>query len=342
MKKGVFVFRLSNELPSIAYSELRSVLVADVPIARILDKFDEFVFVDIATKDVAKVYERTSLVIEVGELIDVIDEGAVFDFIKSLKSESDYKDLCVQLDAIRGFGKKELIEALTVFLQDFGISFNKKCQNIVKIASVNGIIIAYRVLYRRRKIKFDAREPHKRPCYRPGTMKPCLARALVNLAQIPSDGTQIMLDPFCGVGGIVLEACNMNIKALCSDLDSNMVLCAKKNIEFFNCTNNIEVLLADATKTFLKSLSVDAIVTDPPYGRQSIPRGSSLKKLIEGFISNAIDILRSRRRMVFAVPIEFEDYVDALLTDYGFSVAEKHLNMVHGSLTRVIYVAVKT
>jgi tRNA G10 N-methylase Trm11 len=46
--------------------------------------------------------------------------------------------------------------------------------------------------------------------------------------------------------------------------------------------------------------------------------------------------------MVFAIPIEFEDYVDALLSDYGFSVAEKHLNMVHGSLTRIIYVAVKT
>ena len=196
----------------------------------------------------------------------------------------------------------------------------------------------YEVIYRRREAKFLNREPHLRPCYRPGTMKPLLARALVNIAKVSSKKHDHLLDPFCGVGGIALEACNMGIQVTCTDIDRRMVNCAKINSVSYGCENVMEFIETDSLYSVFRSGTFNAVVTDPPYGIQTFPRSQTLSNLIERFISNSYDTIKKGGHIVFAVPLHLEDFVDRALHSLGTNILEKHLNRVHGSLTRIIYV----
>jgi tRNA (guanine10-N2)-dimethyltransferase len=339
--KGVFVFRLSNELFSLALSEVKSILFADAIESKIVNRIDEFLLIHTDLDTALNLCNRSSLIIEMGPLINIVNEDDIDEIERTIKDFVHEENTCLFLDSVRGFGKDLLMLLLNAPPYNFKHRLWRKCSQPLKISFINGLAVIYKVLYRRRQQKFECREPQKRPCYRPGTMKPQLARALINLSKASIKSGHVLLDPFCGIGGIVLEACSMGISALCSDLDIRMCLCAKKNIEHFQCSDRVEVLMNDATKIGFKNHVVDAIVTDPPYGIQSIPVGASLTNLIRGFLATASDIIRSRGRAVFAVPIELEVNVDKWLADYGFEIEEKHLNMVHGSLTRVIYVVVK-
>ncbi|MEM2285525.1 MAG: RNA methyltransferase, partial [Ignisphaera sp.] len=92
----------------------------------------------------------------------------------------------------------------------------------------------------------------------------------------------------------------------------------------------------------IANLRVDGIATDPPYNIQSAPRGAkSLTDLLISFIDEASNVLRNGRYMVFATPIHIGRSIENALSESGFKIIEKHLDMVHGSLTRAIYVVKK-
>ncbi|MDK6027860.1 RsmD family RNA methyltransferase [Ignisphaera sp. 4213-co] len=334
---NVFVFKLSNELLSLALSELNSIIFADAPSSKIVKRFDEFVLIETSEVLAHHICSRASFIIEMGILKNIFDEDDIEGLSNEIKNYLDEDSVCVRFDAIRGFGK-ESIEKLSKLIEKTVWS---RCKKTIKISFVGGLAIVYEVLYRRKEAKFFDREPHKRPCYRPGTMKPQLARALVNLAKISSAKNQIMLDPFCGVGGIVLEACSMGIQSLCSDIDAKMVKCASENMKYFGCCEKVDIILADASFRNIRGLCVDAIVTDPPYGIQSTPRGFSILDLLRNFIIVSSEVLKRNGYAVFAIPIQYEVAIDMLLADQGFKIKEKHVNRVHGSLTRVIYVVKK-
>jgi len=88
-----------------------------------------------------------------------------------------------------------------------------------------------------------------------------LARALVNLA-----GTKVksVLDPCCGSGSIILEACALGLEAYGRDINPRMVGMTRKNLEHFGY--QAEVDKGDAREC---SRAVDVVVTDLPYGLYS-------------------------------------------------------------------------
>ncbi|MEM0026325.1 MAG: RsmD family RNA methyltransferase [Ignisphaera sp.] len=337
MHEKIFVFKLSNELLSIALSEFGSIIVADNLPAKTIQQIDEFLIVETDEKTAMHLSSRASLLLESGRIIDVFDEDDLRGLGNLMIDYLKRPGTCIHFDAIRGFGKESIKNLMTLLS---GLSWSR-CREIVKVAFVSGIAVIYEVMYRRKESKFLDREPHKRPCYRPGTMKPQLARALVNLARLSSVRKQIMLDPFCGVGGIVLEACSMGIHSICSDIDIKMCMCARENIKHFKCDERADVILGDAGRETIRGCSVDAVVTDPPYGIQSSPKGFGILDLLKNFIVVSSDIIKSGGYMVFAIPIQYESAIDIHLQDHGFEIKEKHINRVHGSLTRLIYVVHK-
>jgi predicted RNA methylase len=88
-----------------------------------------------------------------------------------------------------------------------------------------------------------------------------LARALVNL--VPVNAVS-MLDPCCGSGALVLEACAIGLQVFCGDINANMVNKTTENLAYFgyDCC----VIQQDARAW---QQPVDAIVTDLPYGKYS-------------------------------------------------------------------------
>lgn len=116
------------------------------------------------------------------------------------------------------------------------------------------------------------RRASQRPFFRPVSLEPRLARLAVNLAGGPLQKGAI-LDPMTGTGGFAIEAALSGRDVVALDLDAEMIVGAKSNLEWSGSTANV-FFQGDATNV-KASIPTDGpqafsgIVLDPPYGRNS-------------------------------------------------------------------------
>lgn len=176
-----------------------------------------------------------------------------------------------------------------------------------------------------------SRRPRKRPVFHPSTMQPKLARCIVNLARPTERG--ILLDPFCGVGGILLEAVAIHCRAVGADADTRMLRGARTNLAHYEA-EPFGLINADATRLPIRG--VESIVTDPPYGREASTHGRGLHALIREFLPSAHDILSREGHLCICCPSSLR--IMSIAKRAGFKLVESHLVYVHRSLTRRILV----
>ena len=179
--------------------------------------------------------------------------------------------------------------------------------------------------------QFTRRRPTLRPAFHPSTLPPALARCIVNLARTSKRGT--LLDPFCGVGGILLEAGLIGAQLVGVDIEREMIDGARRNLENSGISN-FQLMVGDARK--LPAVEVDAIATDPPYGRQATTGGVELEDLYRDALPSMAGVLKRRGYICVTSPAELE--LDELAEGAGLRTIEKHEQRVHRSLTRRIYV----
>lgn len=178
---------------------------------------------------------------------------------------------------------------------------------------------------------YESRKPHHKPFFYPGVLMPRVARALVNMA-MPHE---YLLDPFCGTGGILVEAGLIGLKVIGGDMQRKILLGAKMNLEYYNVTYSL--MYEDACRLSLRDESVDSVVTDPPYGRSAAIKAESLEYMLSGSMKEIYRVLKKNKRAVFVSERPIED----LAKDAGFTVVETHMQRVHKSLTRRILVLEK-
>lgn len=171
------------------------------------------------------------------------------------------------------------------------------------------------------------RRPRKRPVFHPSTMPPKIARCMVNLSRVSPGG--VFLDPFCGVGGVLIEGAVVGCRVIGIDRVKRMLRGARKNLRYFGLDSDAFVC-ADARRLPFQAL--DAIATDPPYGRGSSTRGEKVDNLVRDFLSGIGDSLKKQCHICISAPVEV--HVEDYGRDAGFVVREKHLVRVHRSLTR--------
>jgi tRNA (guanine10-N2)-dimethyltransferase len=183
-----------------------------------------------------------------------------------------------------------------------------------------------RVLFAINRSAYDIRNPGKRDFFHPGVMMPRMARTLVNLACAqPGD---IILDPFCGTGGIMIEAGLVGSRALGSDFDPMMVGGCRRNIR------NPELLLADATSLPFLNRTIDSVVTDLPYGQSvCIKKADTMDRLYADALDEICRILKPGRR---AVVVTHKD-ISGIAADH-MTILQRHDQRVHKSLTRRVLV----
>lgn len=162
------------------------------------------------------------------------------------------------------------------FLSSVAVDKNKLIQKgaeILFIPCSNKIFIG-KTLYVQEFEEFSARD-YSRPArdLKSGIMPPKLARMMINLAEIHSNG--ILLDPFCGSGTVLQEAVLLGYKNIVGrDNSQKAVADTKTNLEwlFKNIVEkhnlNIDVKFGDATKlpADISAGSVSGIVTEPYLG----------------------------------------------------------------------------
>ncbi len=172
---------------------------------------------------------------------------------------------------------------------------------------------------------------NQRPRFAPVSLPPRLARAMVNLA-LPS-GVGKLLDPFCGTGGLLIEADDCDLDASGSDLDGKMIDATRENLRYFGFTATVEQ--GDAAAV-VQQIQPAAIVTDPPYGRSSSTAREPLKMLLARFSTACVEALPIGGRLVLTLPDP------ALLPQAGFRELYHYEWYVHGSLIRHLLVLEKT
>jgi tRNA (guanine10-N2)-dimethyltransferase len=88
----------------------------------------------------------------------------------------------------------------------------------------------------------------------------------------------------------------------------------------------------NADARFLPGHDLDAIATDPPYGRGSSTMGKKVTTLVNEFIEGAKSSLKKDAHICISAPVEVD--VEGYAQHAGFALKEKHLARVHRSLTR--------
>jgi tRNA (guanine10-N2)-dimethyltransferase len=166
-----------------------------------------------------------------------------------------------------------------------------------------------------------------RPFSLPITLSPNLSRVLLNMARVEKQHN--ILDPFCGTGGILLEAAMMGVGVYGSDLDPKMINGTKENFSFFKLDyRNIEVCdVEDAYNLFPK---MDAVITDPPYGRSTSTGGEKMEELYRRMFVSIVKILKNGGRCAMILPsmAHLSDLPDELILESAVS------HRVHRSLVR--------
>jgi len=201
---------------------------------------------------------------------------------------------------------------------------------IFRLILIGGQCIFGRLMCSVDRKQYELRRPHRRPFFHPGVLLPGTARALVNISSIQKGET--LLDPFCGTGGMLIEAGLVGARCIGADVQRKMVLGASANLQHYNISG--ELMIGDACNLGLANDSVDAIVTDPPYGRSALFLARSLEDLYDSSLKEIHRILRRGKKAVVVSQISIEKIAE----DAGFTIAERHRQRVHKSLTRQITV----
>ena len=122
----------------------------------------------------------------------------------------------------------------------------------------------------------ETRKVGERPFFSPISLHPRYARALINLTGAKRGST--VLDPFCGTGGIAIEAAMMGMKAMVSDFDEEMIAGTQENMDFYGLDLHGSAV-TDVSGIRDAFGEVDVIATDPPYGRSTHTGGEPIDSI---------------------------------------------------------------
>jgi tRNA (guanine10-N2)-dimethyltransferase len=162
---------------------------------------------------------------------------------------------------------------------------------------------------------FEKRVNQNREFSSPVSMSPVLARTLVNLSQVSVGET--LFDPFCGTGGVLIEAGLCGIKPAGADIKGEMVKGTKENLEQLGVLNhNIH---ESAARHASHKVDYEVVVTDLPYGKSSEVEGDAIDQLLEAAEDAGRTVFVSDKDSVRGMEPTFSVYI-------------------HGSLTRHVYV----
>ncbi len=346
-------FLLSGEYETLSFSELKAILESEGFAYIVSEKLDQTVRIETDATSIPQILRRSAYTrtiaqelftsedtdeaiakaAETASFQDILKEGETFAVrIRRIKEYSTKSDT-MRLE--RKLGK--------LILQNT----TGACVNLTKPdKTFFGILTCHRLVFGLRLAEiqpkpFVDRRPRKKPFFHPSAMNAKLARCMVNLAQ--ARGNEMVLDPFCGTGTTLIEAALIGCKVVGTDVLRRMVTGTRRNLAKFGAEAEA-IMLADARK--LPFTKVDAVVTDPPYGKSATTLKSSTKILVINVLSSAKPLLNRGQRICIGLPLMGNGCeakrLSTTLADFtrnlGFKTVESHLLYIHRSLSREIVV----
>ncbi|MEM1545901.1 MAG: THUMP domain-containing protein [Candidatus Methanomethylicia archaeon] len=333
----IFVL-LSGEHIELSEAELYSILKAENIKFSVLDRLPQVIGLKLNKKDIGKIIARSSMCKLIGKLLLLCDadKNVIINSLSRININLKSKTFNVRIDRIRGCCKHISGYELEVLI---GNIIRERSSGSVNLSSPDirfyGVLTGEKFIFgtvisQIKRSKFNERKPRKRPFFHPGTIEPLFARLLVNLSEVPSG--EILFDPFCGAGGILIEAGLINCRVIGSDIDPAMVMGAAINLKYYNI--DYDLVVADAR--FLPFRNIKYISTDPPYGVSSTTMGENVKNLVETFLKNIYQCLNREAKICISVPQRLD-----INFRTRYRLINEYFMRVHKSLTRRIVLLVK-
>jgi tRNA (guanine10-N2)-dimethyltransferase len=332
------VFLLLGNNPSLPFSECKSILESNNVLFREIKRLDQVLVVSAPIGACRVVARQAGMVRRACILLtqsnktrrDIINAISNLDLKETLRTQTSF---AVRVKGVKGHSRdlntnelekeigakiREKVKWAKVDLERPDVLFFTVVTNDVALFCLSVEEIDDR--------GFGERRPGLRPFFHPSSMHPRLARAMVNLSGARLSSR--FLDPFCGSGGILLEAEMIGCESIGEDIDPAMCQGSKENLRALGIQSP-NVCVADARKIPLKE--VDAIATDPPYGRSSSTMGSQTFALVEESLREMTSILRLHGKICISLPSDLDVRKFKL---EGLRILETHPFRVHRSLTR--------
>jgi tRNA (guanine10-N2)-dimethyltransferase len=326
-----YAFELSGEHPTIPRSEACALLKIRSSGYRIVYDRERCLVVEARNLDHSRLGSRMAMTHRVVEILAEAEPSpeGVAEAAKSLDIPAKtYKVRAKRLgDAPLGSDEVERMVGSVLWKRGYKADLKDPEIEIRAMVTKEGIFLG-REVTRADRAGFLARRPHLKPFFHPGTMLPKLSRALVNLAMVREG--EMLLDPFSGTAGFLVEAGLMGIRGLGLDVQEEIVFGSRSNLEGLDCT----LMVGDAARLPLKDRSIEGAVSDAPYGRSALIQAGSRDELLAGSLSELRRVLVPGRRMIYVD----DRPVGGSIEDAGFEVLEVHEERVHRSLTRRIFV----
>ena len=202
---------------------------------------------------------------------------------------------------------------------------------------------------------YTGTSPTERPFFKPVTLDPRLARLMVSLSHRRGYSPTVVADPFCGTGGIAIEAALLGMKVLASDLDGSMVEGTRTNLEWAGGqqSHSVEQCAADCIHELWGERPGCSFVFDPPYGRNAWASDDGLELLLGALSSTrkmnpegSVCTMLPTSPDALGGPVSDQqvvmgrtwDEIKDLIRETGWQVALNSPVRVHRSLSRLVVV----
>ncbi len=334
------VLIMSQEHKTLPKAEIEAVLKAENIPFDILNQYDGVLILNVpdeCLKSLKMIAKRFSYTHEVCKLLIETDKVDLNSEIQKYSWNDlitkDYAVRVKRMDKTDKFDTSEVEWELGGIINNLlgNVTVNlKDPSSFIRIIFIDNKILVTERLFKIDKKHFYNLKPHKRPFFYPGSMSPKLARCMVNLTGVKEG--DLVLDPFCGTGGILIEAGIMGARVVGVDIDERMVEGTIKNLKHCG-VKNYEVFREDARKIKLP-YKVNAVATDPPYGISASTGGEESKNLYAQSLITIEKLLTNNGRLCLATPHYMD--ITGLIEDTNFEIIEQHHIRMHKSLTRVI------
>jgi tRNA (guanine10-N2)-dimethyltransferase len=339
-------FLLSGEHETLPVSELKGILEAEGYVYQVLDKLDQVLRLETALDCVEAVKHRAALTRLCGfELFNC--KAEMDEIVKAMRSTGlnevlkDGESFAVRVKRVKvasaRIGRMALERKLGELV--LGMAEDTKVNLMSPGKTFIGILTGERFVFGLKLAEIPAkpfvkRSPRKKPFFHPSAMPAKLARCMVNLAEPKTQ--ELVLDPFCGTGSMLIEAAFTGCRVLGLDAQSRMVKGSRRNLAYFDIDPE-GLVVGDARNMPLTRF--DCVVTDPPYGRSATTLKRTTTQIIKEVLVAVHGILDKGRRVCMAAPKTVG--IGRIGENLGYKHLQSHFVYVHRSLTREIAVLEK-
>lgn len=323
----VFFFELSGESKDMPHAEAERCIEAECDDFSIIKHGPGYLIASFPEDRLKNISERIALTHSIGRYLGSYDPSDTSDISKIVLPGGSFAIRAKRFEGMmKDVDSQKLIRDIGNILSRNNDVDLKDPDIIVKMQMCDHVHLYLEEKTVGRDL-MEKRKVSERPFFSPISVHPKYARALINLTGAKRGDT--VLDPFCGTGGILIEAAELGMITIASDFDEEMVLGCMENMDFYGLRlSDHEVIdIKDIPERFE---NIDIVVTDPPYGRSTKTGGENVLEIHKNAMVSIPRVLNADGRAGIILPYEMSSG-----TMERTDVFTQH---VHGSLSRYYHV----